>query len=441
MTALLRVRLVDDDDDLRAAQRQTLTIAGIGVEDFSAAEAALTGMDADYPGIVLTDVRMPGMDGIQLFKRLHAMDPDLPVILLTGHGDVQMAVTALQDGAYDFLTKPVAADRLVASLKRALAARALVLENRQLRQLNRDTALNHPPLMGDSEVMIHLRDMLHRVAETESDALIRGPGGVGKSLVARAIHREGSRRARAMVTLDCRAADIAGFDALLTGQDAAPGSRLPRKPGLLERAHRGVLCLEGLHCLPMPLQGRLLALVEAGEYWPAGAAAPRPLDVQILATADAAAAPGSALHEGLYYRLSRALLDVPPLTMRREDIPALFRHFLQSAAGRQSRSVPPLTEQVMARLSAHAWPGNLRELEGFAESHVLGLGAGGVGGAPADRPALSELVAAYEAELIRDALRETGGNASDAMMLLGLPRKTFYDKLNRHGIRPSDFRA
>lgn len=440
MTPPLRVRLIDDDDDLRAAQRQTLTLAGLEVEDFSAAEPALAGLDPNYPGVILTDVRMPGMDGIQLFHRLHALDADLPVILLTGHGDVQMAVTALQDGAYDFLTKPVGADRLVAALRRALATRALVIENRRLRHPSHEAALAHPPLMGDSDAMVRLRELLHRVAEAESDALIRGPGGAGKSLVARAIHHQGPRRSRALVTLDCASVDATTFESILTGQEPVAGARLPRRPGLLERAHRGILCLERPEALPPHLQARLLALVEAGEYWPAGAAAPRPLDLQILGTIDPAAG-GGELHEGLYYRLSRAVLDVPPLSARRDDVPALFRHFLQAAADRLSRSVPPMTDLLMARLSAHSWPGNLRELQGLAEGHVLGIAPWDGAAANGSRPALPELVAAYEAGLIRDALRKAGGNATVAMSLLGLPRKTFYDKLARHGIRPGDFRS
>ncbi|MGR3248805.1 MAG: sigma-54-dependent transcriptional regulator [Paracoccus sp. (in: a-proteobacteria)] len=438
MTPLLRVRLIDDDDDLRAAQRQTLTLAGLEVEDFAAAAPALAGLDADFPGVILTDVRMPGMDGIQLFRRLNALDPDLPVILLTGHGDVQMAVSALQDGAYDFLTKPVSADRLIAALRRALATRALVLENRRLRQPSQDAALAHPPLMGDSAAIMHLRETLHRVAEAESDALICGPEGAGKSVVARAIHRQGPRRSRALVTVDCASVDVSAFEVLLTGQEALGASGLPRKAGLLERAHRGILCLEGLDALPRFLQARLLALVEAGEFWPAGPAAPRPLDLQILATT--AAVSSADLHQGLFYRLSRAVLEVPPLSARQDDVPALFRYFLQAAADRLSRSVPPLTDLLMARLAAHGWPGNLRELQGLAEGHVLGLAPGSVDAPEGLRPPLPDLVAAYEAGLIRDALREAGGNATEAMAMLGLPRKTFYDKLSRHGIRPADFR-
>ncbi|MDN5569024.1 MAG: sigma-54 dependent transcriptional regulator, partial [Paracoccus sp. (in: a-proteobacteria)] len=386
-------------------------------------------------------VRMPGMDGIQLFRHLHDMDPDLPVILLPGHADVDMAVSALHAGAYDFLTKPIAADVLTAALRRALATRALVLENRRLRRLGDDASLAHPPLMGDSPAMVHLRDTLTRVAEAQSDALIIGPDGAGKSLVARAIHRQGPRRSRAFVALDCATVSEAGLDALLLGQEPASGARHARIPGLLEKANRGVLCLEDITALPQPAQARLLKLIEAGEYWPAGAAAPRPLDLQIIATAHHV--DPEQLHQGLYYRLSRAVLSVPPLADRMPDIPALFRSFLQAAADRLSRRVPPMTDLVMARLSAHQWPGNLRELQAFAEHHVLGLTPGVMpNGAQAqdDRPPLSDMVATYEAELIRDALRECKGHATEAMTRLGLPRKTFYDKLTRHGIRPADYR-
>jgi two-component system C4-dicarboxylate transport response regulator DctD len=437
MTQPLRVRLIDDDEDLRMAQRQMLNIAGIEVEDFSGATAALTGLDRDYPGIVLSDVRMPEMDGIQLFRHLHAMDPDLPVILLTGHADVDMAVSALQAGAYDFLTKPVAGDVLTASLRRALATRALVLENRRLRQIGDDASLAHPPLMGDSPVMAHLRDALTRVAEAQSDALILGPGGAGKSLVARAIHRQGPRRGKAFMVLDCTNTNDATLDALLLGQQSPIGARHTRNPGLLEKAHRGVLCLEDITALPQSAQARLLNLIEAGEYWPAGAAAPRPLDLQIIATTDHI--DPASLHQGLYYRLSRAVLGVPPLSDRMQDIPALFRSFLQTAADRLSRTVPPLTDHVMARLSAHPWPGNLRELQAFAEHHILGLSPNATQQSQ-DRPPLPDMVAAYEAELIRDALRDCKGHATEAMSRLGLPRKTFYDKLTRHGIRPADYR-
>ena len=438
MTGL--VRLVEDDEDLRAAQVQTLQLAGFRVEDFGLVADALAGMTRDYPGVVLSDVRMPGMDGFQLFQRLRDIDADLPVILLTGHGDVPMAVAALKAGAYDFLTKPVGRDALLAALNRAASARALVLENRELRQASHDAAGSFPELSGGSEVMAHLRAALDRVAEAEGNALLTGPDGAGKLTVARAIHRQGPRRARAFVHLACDALDEARFDADLLGSEA-PGPRGARKAGQVERAQRGVLFLDRVDALSPAMQARLAAILEADEFWPAGAAAPRPMDVQLLAstTADPAQLAEGPFDARLFYRLSGTVLSVPALAERREDVPALYRHFLLAACARLDRPVPAMTGLVKARLAAHGWPGNLPELRGFAESQAIGVTPFDAqdGGAA---PGLSDLVAAYEAELIRDALRLSGGNATAAMGRLHLPRKTFYDKLARHGIRPTDFR-
>ncbi|WEF25747.1 sigma-54 dependent transcriptional regulator [Paracoccus sp. S3-43] len=439
MTGL--VRLVEDDEDLRAAQVQTLRMAGLQVQDFGLAADGLRGVTRDFPGVVLSDVRMPGMDGLQLFQHLHAIDRDLPVILLTGHGDVPMAVAALKAGAYDFLTKPVARDVLLAALNRALSARALVLENRDLRQASHDAADSFPELAGGSEVMEHLRAALDRVAQAGGDALLTGPDGAGRLIAARAIHRQGPRRARAFVHLACDALDDARFEADLLGGDAL-GPRGARQAGQLERAQRGVLFLDRVDALSPAMQARLSAIVEAGEFWPAGAAAPRPMDVQLLASTQADLSRRVA--EGrfdarLFYRLSGTVLPVPSLAERREDVPALYRHFLLAACARLDRTAPAMTGAVKARLSGHGWPGNLPELRGFAESQAIGVTPFDApeGG---DAPGLSDLVAAYEAELIRDALRLAGGNATAAMTRLRLPRKTFYDKLARHGIRPTDFR-
>ncbi|MTE01308.1 response regulator [Paracoccus sp. YIM 132242] len=438
MTGL--VRLVEDDEDLRAAQVQTLQLAGFRVEDFGLAADALAGMTRDYPGVVLSDVRMPGMDGLQLFGRLHAIDPDLPVILLTGHGDVPMAVAALKAGAYDFLTKPVGRDVLLAALNRAATARALVLENRELRQASHDASDSFPELSGSSEVMVHLRAALDRVSQAEGNALLTGPDGSGRLSVARAIHRQGPRRARAFVHLACDALDDARFEADLLGSEAA-APRGTRKAGQLERAQRGVLFLDRVDALTPAMQARLSAILEAGEFWPAGAAAPRGMDVQLLAStaADPARLAQGAFDARLFYRLSGTVLPVPPLAERREDIPALYRHFLLAACARLDRPAPAMTGAVKARLSGHGWPGNLPELRGFAESQAIGVTPFDAqeGG---EAPGLSDLVAVYEAELIRDALRLAGGNATAAMARLRLPRKTFYDKLARHGIRPTDFR-
>ncbi|AYF00606.1 sigma-54-dependent Fis family transcriptional regulator [Paracoccus yeei] len=435
------VRLVDDDEDLRLAQVQTLRIAGFAVEPFASAAEALEGMTADYPGAVLSDVRMPGMDGLELFDRLHGIDPELPVILLTGHADVPMAVSALKQGAYDFLSKPIGADALLAAVGRACQSRALVMENRALRRQARDEAAQDSPLIGQSAVMAHLRDSIDRLAQAGGDLWLTGPGGSGKTTVARLIHRQSPRRARAFVHVPCATLDEARFEAEFLGTEAQ--GRAPRSAGLLEKAHRGTLYLDEIDSLNPALQARILAVIEAGELWPAGAAAPRALDLRVIAsTRDD---PERLVRDGglrgdLYYRLSGVMLALPPLVERREDIPELFRHFLLDACRRLDLPAQPVTPLVKARLAGHDWPGNLRELRQFAESHALGLSPfDGADEAAPDR-GLADLVAEYEAGLIREALRLSGGHAGRAMERLRLPRKTFYDKLTRHGIKPAEFR-
>ena len=435
------VRLVDDDEDLRLAQVQTLRIAGFAVEPFASAAEALEGMTADYPGVVLSDVRMPGMDGLELFDRLHGIDPELPVILLTGHADVPMAVSALKQGAYDFLSKPIGADALLAAVGRACQSRALVMENRALRRQARDEAAQDSPLIGQSAVMAHLRDSIDRLAQAGGDLWLTGPGGSGKTTVARLIHRQSPRRARAFVHVPCATLDEARFEAEFLGTEAQ--GRAPRSAGLLEKAHRGTLYLDEIDSLNPALQARILAVIEAGELWPAGAAAPRALDLRVIAsTRDD---PERLVRDGwlrgdLYYRLSGVVLALPPLVERREDIPELFRHFLLDACRRLDLPAQPVTPLVKARLAGHDWPGNLRELRQFAESHALGLSPFDGADEAAPERGLADLVAEYEAGLIREALRLSGGHAGRAMERLRLPRKTFYDKLTRHGIKPAEFR-
>ncbi|WP_273687886.1 sigma-54-dependent transcriptional regulator [Ketogulonicigenium vulgare] len=446
MTDLSLIRLVDDDPALRTALSQALRIAGFNVEAFDGAEAALAGLDDSYPGVVLSDVRMPGTDGLELHRRLHAMDPELPVILLTGHGDVAMAVAAIRAGAWDFLTKPVGTDALVAALRRALLARGLVLENRYLRHLPRAVA-EPGVLLGTSAAITQLREAAQRLGEASADVLITGPSGAGKKAMARAIHAAGPRRGRAFVHVACDSLDEARFDLEFLGAEAghAGTPRHARTIGRFEQAHRGILLLHNVDLLPLSLQARIAHVIEARSFYALGATVARPLDLQILAItrADLAAAMAEGrFRADLYYRLSGVSLSMPPLAERRDDIPALFRHFLIAACGRLGVSVPALTPAVQARLSAHNWPGNARELEQFAAAQALGLPAlpAGLMDAAADMN-LPALVAQYEAGILRAVLQATAGNATLAMTRLGLARKTFYDKLNRHGIRPDQFRA
>lgn len=443
MTQSPPIRLVDDDPDLLEAQAQALQIAGFRTEVFSDPAQALRGLGREWPGVVLSDVRMPGMDGFQLFERIHAMDPELPVILLTGHGDVPMAVAALKQGVYDFLTKPIGGGPLAAAVSRAAQARALVLENRALRNRPEQVAQTDIGLMGQSPVMVHLRDTLERVGQLGGDVLIVGPAGCGKRTAAHAIHRHSPRLGRPFTRIQCAALDEARFDAELLGSDNS-NPRLPRQPGKLEKTHRGTLFLDEVDSLPPALQARLHTILDTKEVWPAGAAAPRPLDLRVIASTRADLAQmveDGRFRADLYYLIAGVTLHMPALAQRRDDVSVLFQHFLVQACRRLGVPVTPLTGAVKARLAGYGWPGNLSELQHYAENHALGLSPFDGGDGADDGPGLSDLMADYEAELIRDALRRAGGNATQAMARLRLPRKTFYDKLTRHGIKPADYRS
>lgn len=446
-TACDEVIFVDDDEDLRAAHVQGLELAGFRVAPFGSAAAALAAVSPDFRGAVVTDVRMPGMDGLELFQRLRVVDLDIPVILITGHGDVGMAVEALQQGAYDFVAKPFAMERLVGALRRALEKRGLVLDNRRLERAAA-AADEDVPLLGSAPIMERLRRTIRQVAEAEVDVLIQGETGTGKGVIARALHRLSPRRNRPFAAVSCAALPEAVFEAELFGREAGAGG-LRRSPGRIEQAERGTLFLDDVESLAPPLQAKLLGVIEERTYWPLGAAEPRYADVRVIAASKtdlSEAVSEGAFRADLFYRLKVVTLTAPPLRERREDIPLLFGRFLADAAARFRRPPPPLTEPARRRLIEHGWPGNVRELAHFAERVALGLtedfepAASSALEPGASQPGLAARMEQHEAALIREALEAVRGDVRAALEILQLPRKTFYDKLNRHGIRIQDYR-
>ena len=442
------VILIEDDRDLLAAQTQGLQIAGFAPRPFSTGGEALRQLSADFDGVILSDVRMPQMNGLSVLRRVLEIDPDIPVILLTGHGDVPMAVQALKDGAYDFLAKPFPMEDLVVSLRRASQKRRLVIENRHLRKMHLDSAPAKGALLGDSPIMAHLRETLAQVADAEIDVLITGDTGAGKETAARALHRLSDRRSRPFVHINCAAlleetfhADLFGLE---PGAKFGPYGASPRRVlGRLERAHKGTLLLDDVDGLSPPQQAKLLDVVEARELWRVGAQEPQALDVRVVATTRSdlrAAVASGQFRADLFYRLSGVTLFMPPLRERRGDIRMLFQHFLVQACARLKRPIPRLSGPAHAYLQSHDWPGNVRELEQFAERHALGLEEARLPGAASEATGLADRVGQFEADTIRETLSLCGGDARAAMRALRLPRKTFYDKLARHGIAIAEYR-
>lgn len=436
------VALIEDDADFRAALVERLEVEGLSVRPYPSGEAALTGIDADFPGVVVTDLRMPGLDGRQLLNRIQDLDPALPVILITGHGDIADAVAAMRGGAYDFVAKPFSFDRLHDSLKRALEKRALVLDNRRLTALSSEAGLELP-LLGESRAIRSLRATITQIADARMDVLIEGETGVGKEAFARALHNGGRRRLHPFVAVNCGALPEGLIESEIFGHElGAFAGALRRHVGHVERAHNGSLYLDAVERMPPAVQIKMLRVLEEREVQPIGAHQPRTIDLRILASSaedlDAAVADGR-VRQDLYFRLNVVRLRIPPLRERREDIPLLFASLLARAQVGADGQVPPVTDAVRAHLLEHAWPGNIRELSHFAQRFALGL--------EKHRAAdeldcgLAERVARFESRILRDTLRALDGNVAQTLLQLKIPRKTLYDKLKRHGLKPSDFRS
>jgi two-component system C4-dicarboxylate transport response regulator DctD len=437
---LSRVALVDDDQPFRDALAERLALGGLSVVPFPSAEAALRAITDQFEGVVVTDLRMPGMDGRQLVERLNAIDPGIPVVMMTGHGDIGEAVDAMKRGAYDFLAKPFAPERLIETVGRALEKRALVLDNRRLTALAADDE-GSIPLSGASRPVEALRAAIQRLADAEVDVLIEGETGAGKEAVARAIHNAGRRRLRPFVAVSCAALPKNGLESLLMGDATGPTGPFRRREGQIEQSHRGTLFLDEIDLAPRAAQLLLLRVLEEREVLPVGAMEPHALDLRVLAATKGdpvEAVARGALREDLYYRLNVIRLRVPPLRERRDDVPLLFARFLGRVAGRLGRETPPVDHAIRRHLLEHDWPGNLRELANFASQVAVGLAQPTADMRPTE--GLAERVQAYEAELIQESLTRHQGDIGRVTAELRIPRKTLYDKMARHGLVPAQHR-
>lgn len=437
-----QVIVVDDEAAIREAVQQWLELSGCDVRTCASAAEALALVDRDFPGIVVSDVRMPGSDGLQLLDKLLQVDTDLPVILVTGHGDVPMAVQALRQGAYDFIEKPFTPERLLDSVRRALDKRRLVCENRQLRQQVADKGRIESQLIGISRPMENLRRQILELAGTSVNVLIRGETGSGKERVARCLHDFSARARKAFAALNCAAIPETIFESELFGHEsgAFTGAQAKRI-GRIEHADGGTLFLDEVESLPLAQQVKLLRVLQEKTLERLGSNKSIQVDLRVISAAkpdllDEVKA--GRFREDLVYRLNVATLHIPPLRERREDIPLLFEHFAHEAAQRHGREAPPLAPSELARLLGHDWPGNVRELINAAERHALGLSSP----PPAERfagQALAQQMEAFEAQCLHNALLQCQGNIAAVMEMLQLPRRTLNEKMQRHGLARGDY--
>lgn len=436
---LPEVVLIEDEQAVRMATAQTLELGGFKVHACSSVEEVRPWLRPDFDGVIVTDVRLPGRSGLELLADAVAMDPDLPVIVVTGHGDVSMAVEAMRAGAYDFIEKPFAAERLVETVRRALEKRRLILENQRLKAVWASHP-DMPTLIGQSVAIERLRTMIRSVGPTTVDILIYGQTGTGKEVVARQLHAASGRKG-AFVAINCGALPESVFESEIFGHEAgAFTGAQKRRIGKLEYAQGGTVFLDEIESMPLALQVKLLRVLQERHLERLGGNDPIQIDCRVIAASKAdllRLSEQGRFREDLYYRIGVVSINLPRLSERRQDIPLLLAHFVQGAAIRYQRPVPRWSQMQMAEWQARDWPGNVRELRNFAERLVLGVAESieTDARAAADRSdmyTLPQRVDAYERMLIAEVLASNDGNVAATADQLCVPKKTLYDKLKKY---------
>ena len=449
-----RLLIVDDDESLRWVTQVQLQQSGYEVKSSSDAIQALQMMEDSTPDLVITDMKMPGMSGLDLLKKIRTAYPEVIVIVATAYGTVETAVEAMKAGAFDYITKPVNIDELRLTVQRGLEHLKLQDEIRTLRT-SLDRKYGFENILGHSNALLYVLDMASRAARTHSTVLVRGETGTGKELLARAIHVNSPRKDEPFVTINCGAIPKDLLESELFGHvKGAFTGALTDKAGQVERADGGTLFLDEIGELPLELQVKLLRLIQQGEVAKIGAPAPVRVDVRIIAATHrdlGAMIEDGAFREDLYYRLSVIPLDLPPLRERPDDIPELVQHFFINAKQKHGRPELALPPALLANFAVYTWPGNVRELENIVERLVILTPGDQI--RPSDLPEFlrrerlpfEELrldlppqglsLEAVERELIHRALEKFGGNQTQAARYLDISRKTLIYRMEKHNLK------
>ncbi|MBP1842655.1 two-component system C4-dicarboxylate transport response regulator DctD [Rhizobium petrolearium] len=440
-----RVLLVDDEEELRRSTAQALELFGLNVQTFSNADHVLELTGFGFDGVVVSDIRMPGIDGMTLLHRIRELDAEIPVILVTGHGDVQLAVKAMREGAYDFLEKPFTPQHLAGIIRRGLDRRGLVLENRRLKAVagKRDDLETRLP--GRTQVMVDLRYRIRAIGAADADTLIIGETGVGKEVVARALHDVSPRNNRPFIAINCAALPENLIESELFGHEAGafPGALRPRY-GKFEHGRGGTILLDEIGSMPVDLQAKFLRVLQERVITRLGSNEMVPLDVRFIATSKVdleAEVTEGRFRADLFYRLNVATIHVPSLAQRRADIPLLFLQLVREAAARYDREDMDVPADMISAVAQRDWPGNVRELRNAADRLVLGLDVkpGEAAGSARDggregMGRLADKVAAFERNLIAGEIAAHGGALRPVYESLGISRKTLYEKMQKYGL-------
>jgi DNA-binding NtrC family response regulator len=462
-----RVLVVDDEPDMVENLVRILRREGYRCSSATDGRKAIDLLEAQHPDLILTDLKMPDLDGMEVLRRAHAVDPALPVIMITAFSTIESAVAAIKEGAFDYLPKNFSVDQLRVSVERALRQRRLQVENRNLRaQLQ--TTFRFESLLGRSPAMARVFELVRKAARSDANILVQGESGTGKELIARAIHANSPRATQAFVPVDCASLPEQLLESELFGHEKGAFTGAVRtKPGLMESADRGTLFLDEIGEMPLGLQAKLLRALQERQIRRVGGNALVDVDVRVVSASNrdlrAAAAKGE-FRDDLFYRVNVIAIELPPLREREGDVDLLTHAFLERYG---KGGVRAIDDEALAALRAYHWPGNVRELQNvieracaLADGDRIGVGelpdyvltgAGGAAGAAPEEGAVAAARSAgrglalkdakdrwmgvLEASYLRDVLATHAGNVSAAAKAAGIDRKTFHRLINKYRLK------
>ena len=439
----VKVYLIEDDDAILKSCEQALMLEQFNVRTFKDATSFLSHEPRQFPYVVITDVNLPGECGISVMNKVLAKQTDVPVIIMTGHGDINMAVDAMKEGAFDFIEKPFSFDRLITTVRNAVEKAALVDRYNTLARTAGEQSFS---LIGHSERLLKLKQQITMLAPTGVDVLINEETGTGKEVVAQALHQE-SRRAGPFVAINCAALPEHIFESELFGHEVgAFTGATKRRIGKFEFANEGTLFLDEIESMPLALQAKLLRSIQERSIQRLGSNESIPVSCRIIAATKTnlkALSDQGSFRSDLYFRLNVVNLYLPALREISEDIPLIFNHYLVRYREKYGSQSTDLSANVLRYLVSHTWPGNIRELKNFAERVAVGLPFSDMGQSGSDEEPLTlgKLLERAERDALVMALRLASGNVSDAADILGIPAKTLYDKLARLSILVTDFKV
>jgi DNA-binding NtrC family response regulator len=443
------ILVVDDEKNIREGLREALRLDGYEVILAADGREALDSFERGDVDLVITDLKMPRVSGEDLLKNISSQYPTVPTIILTGHGTIEAAVQAMRDGAYDFLTKPVNLDRLSLLVKRALANRELLLQNRAMQE-ELEKKNQFASIIGKSHEMKHVFEMVRQVAPARSSVLITGESGVGKEMIAEALHYNSPRRDKPLVKVHCAALTETLLESELFGHEkGAFTGAVARKRGRFELAHRGTLFLDEIGDINANVQVKLLRVLEEKRFERVGGEETIEVDVRVIAATNRdlrESIARGAFREDLYYRLNVVNIHIPPLRERKEDIPLLITAFLAEFSRENGKPIDGIDSKARLALHNYSWPGNVRQLRNSIESAVvlckgntitledLPPNIRGEASEEYIRVPVGTDLAQVEKEVIRTTLGREGGNKSRTAEILGIGRKTLHRKLQEYGL-------